>query len=582
MLPLRAIRLINTLACHNSPTVRGWMKASALFEARDAMLLDALHHLSDLDAPAASQLLEQLQNPLLADATVGLLLLRLLLDETADSAVRSAAGELLLHVDTDTRAQRTALAKTLDDERIFGRLFVAASSASAAASCGGATEEEMHTASAEDAHSADETDDGGGFAGGGDSELRRVATFLHWYHGAEGPSPARRDAACARLGRALQSSGSAARRAADKSAARRAKRARQRAEKISRSSTAMAKAVADAAERQKQRTTRGGKLAARRVAAVVESRRARLVRGERGWALRGRWVVETLLPAAGAMASAESHSEVERGENETKEEEEEAGTCCAPRHLSTASAPPFASAMRSEQPSLSPSFISPSFVSPSFVSPSFVSPSLCSGASAEEDEDDAPKEDEKDDGAVPDGEEPGPEGKNRRRKRYLRVPFSTERSSASGTTGGESGGTAGGGGGTAAGGGGGDDPKPFRARRTASWRRAIHGRRKTEPLDGNSSPSTPLEGELADDPPPAQAPPAPSSLTAVELAHAGAAALEQREHARREHAEADGSFHDVSHVPPPPPRHSRVPSGVPSSVGASDATSESANQESSA
>ena len=38
LLPLRAIRLVNTLASRNSPTVRTWMKASSLFETRDAML----------------------------------------------------------------------------------------------------------------------------------------------------------------------------------------------------------------------------------------------------------------------------------------------------------------------------------------------------------------------------------------------------------------------------------------------------------------------------------------------------------------------------------------------------------------
>ena len=273
------------------------------------------------------------------------------------SLLRSSAGELLLQADKDARAQRHALAKTLDDAEIVARIFQRATNPSADE---GAALDDSTASSAE--HPAAPS------AAPSLDDAHRVKGFLMWYHGVEGPSAARRDGACARLFRALQSSGSAARRAADKSAAKRAKRARQRAEKMSKNSTAMAKAVADAAERQRQRITRGGQEAARRVAIVVEARRARLVRGERGWALRGRWVVEQLLPAAGAMAAVDV-------EAEAKDDDE-------------------------------------------YV-----------GGSGEEYEDEAAKDD-KEFGAIPssssyDGFEAA--AQSRRRKRILRVPFSSER-----------------------------------------------------------------------------------------------------------------------------------------------------------
>ena len=166
---------------------------------------------------------------------------------------------------------------------------------------------------------------------------QRVIEFVQWYSGAEGPSAARREAACARLVRHLASLGSATRRAAEKATAKReccpwcysrpslpycwsfqargvaahacppacacvpvlcpcspvsahpasclpgAKRTKQRAERLSRSSAAVAKAVCEAAERQRQWLVRGGRAVGRRVAAMQDGRCARLAHGEREW-----------------------------------------------------------------------------------------------------------------------------------------------------------------------------------------------------------------------------------------------------------------------------------------------------------
>ena len=279
-LPLRAARLVNQIASHNSSTVRRLIKSNGLFDMRDMMLLDSLHKLPSLEDTHASELIAQVQHPLLAEPSARLLLLLLLLTPAADHALRTLAGELLLQegaAERETRAQRHGLSKAIDDAEIVGRLLSTASEMSDPV---GATPEQVQSS---------------------------VVNFLAWHDGADGPSLQRREAVCARLNRALQSSGSAARRAAEKAAAKRAKRAKACAERLSKSSSALVKAVADAAERQGHRVERGGRFAARRVAAVVELRRARLVHGERGWALRSRWVIEQLMPAAGAMALATAH-----------------------------------------------------------------------------------------------------------------------------------------------------------------------------------------------------------------------------------------------------------------------------------
>ena len=125
---VRSIALLNLLPCHNSPSVRAKMKASYIFDTRDALLSEALHRVADLPCEAALELLGQLQPPVLREAwvcyislhaltspctpltspdslhipplyippQVCLLLLLLLLTEAAAMRLRIAAGELLL------------------------------------------------------------------------------------------------------------------------------------------------------------------------------------------------------------------------------------------------------------------------------------------------------------------------------------------------------------------------------------------------------------------------------------------------------------------------------------------------------
>ena len=52
---LRTIALVNQLACHNSPTVRSWMKHQGLFESRDALIHELLHAVPELPTEQVSQ-----------------------------------------------------------------------------------------------------------------------------------------------------------------------------------------------------------------------------------------------------------------------------------------------------------------------------------------------------------------------------------------------------------------------------------------------------------------------------------------------------------------------------------------------
>ena len=146
-----------------------------------------------------------------------------------------------------------------------------------------------------------------------------VDGFFSWYYGPGGPTPQRREAVRMRVHRALQSSGSAMRKMVDKLASKRAKRTKQRLERISKHEREVGRAVADAAERQKQRASRGGKEVARRLAAVSEARRVRLTRGERAWGEHGKWVNDVLL-VSGSLATSEQDNEEE--EMARAEEEE--------------------------------------------------------------------------------------------------------------------------------------------------------------------------------------------------------------------------------------------------------------------
>ena len=75
-----------------------WRECAVLCRSRreTAMLVESLHSLGELGDDQMSDLLEQIQLPMLADPTVSLLLLRLLLDASAARPLRAAACELLL------------------------------------------------------------------------------------------------------------------------------------------------------------------------------------------------------------------------------------------------------------------------------------------------------------------------------------------------------------------------------------------------------------------------------------------------------------------------------------------------------
>jgi len=274
---LRTIALVNQLACHNSPTVRSWMKAQSLFESRDALTHELLHMVTELPTSQALQLLANIQQPLPIDANLGVIMLQLLLNESVDVQLRCAAGELLIQhasysrdaIDKEAKAFRHTLSKALDDAEILARLLPPRDAFSPASLSEGASEKEL--------------------------SQEHVAAFVEWYFGADGPSRARREALAARLARQLISSSKAARLAGEKSASKRAKRAKQRAERQSRASAALAKSVADVSERQRFRIARGSRALVRRITATREARAARLARGEREWARAGSGIVSLLL-----------------------------------------------------------------------------------------------------------------------------------------------------------------------------------------------------------------------------------------------------------------------------------------------
>jgi hypothetical protein len=288
---------------------------------------------TDLPCDASLQLLAHLQPPVLRDASVCLLLLLLLLDEATPVRLRVAAGELLLLnvlppldvADRDAEREaaklRAVLAKAVDDAELFARLLppdcLPADTRGDAARLdvdqgprGGAAPPAPAAAEAEGPSSAD--------------VHRHVVGLVAWWDdAAEEPShAARRDGACARLARQLQASGSAVRRNADRAAAKRAKRAKQRAERLHKASAALSKGVADAVERQRQRLVRGGPAAARRVAAVSEGRGLRLAQGEQLWRKCSRRQVEQLMQVdmqLGPQQGDEARLEEEVGEEEEAE-----------------------------------------------------------------------------------------------------------------------------------------------------------------------------------------------------------------------------------------------------------------------